>query len=762
MPKINVVPFLNQVDLDDVSLSEEKFSRKRLSVGDDAITVEAVKELVTYFDTRKLSESNDMKRLLFYRLVKGGNIGSVSKVLDSILCNKSLHECALTGKKPEASNNSERHTQSVVVALNILVYVILAIIFGVITTVFYMFHSITCNRASGRGIAKKIHLPLMFAVMSSNVEMVKLFAERKRNILACVDISGFSIFHYLADLSTTNCTRSNRYFEILLEVFGIEEVRDVLMNVKARSNGLTGLEFAVSIGSPMYFTTVFETEGILKSTKLVITDKQILKSGMCNAELQNDAKVYKICEYDVTRYEKGDVLVDQGFLLTLLASRDLLEMADNEVDSLKNCSFLMDWMKAKIQHNSLLTWVSNYAGYLFSCVLCLYILMLTDDKSCSPLEVMFWSRYSELQQNHLTSVLNDSSSNYNTLEQIDPADKQYVINEMQSVCENINVSQNLHFENITKAISFSRNSNSLVALFSKVSFSFSIIILAYDVALRMIFLTHHYFVPGWDKSFQIPFQIKQVLSRPLQVSYISRHLTMMACFSLGDVVFFMSICSSPTTAVTASARYFIRTMMLTMIVFAGSCRFFSFLYSCRVQYSTGGIFIITICKMTRIVLQFASIYIMIAAFYATLFLLVVADPDCPAMRVAPFDYYFTSLLAVFSLTLGNNQLPAINTIQLAVLYIIYVILTNIVLLSLVTGISGSIADRVMSRRLKCILPALEELEDVLEVETFLLVCTYPFRKLIHGWRMKRSNDLYLVRCNKDLDLEVSIEIECYV
>ena len=132
------------------------------------------------------------------------------------------------------------------------------------------------------------------------------------------------------------------------------------------------------------------------------------------------------------------------------------------------------------------------------------------------------------------------------------------------------------------------------------------------------------------------------------------------------------------------------------------------------------------------------------------------------MRVAPFDYYFTSLLAVFSLTLGNNQLPAITTIQLAVLYIIYVILTNIVLLSLVTGISGSIADRVMSRRLKCILPALEELEDVLEAETFLLVCTYPFRKLIHGWRMKRSNDLYLIRCNKDLDLEVSIEIECYV
>ena len=211
----------------------------------------------------------------------------------------------------------------------------------------------------------------------------------------------------------------------------------------------------------------------------------------------------------------------------------------------------------------------------------------------------------------------------------------------------------------------------------------------------------------------------------------------------------------------SSSKELVRAMMLTMIVVSGSCRFFSFLYSCRSRPSTRGVFILTICKMTRIVLQFASIYVMIAAFYATLFLLVVSDPDCPALQVAPFDYYFTSLLAVFSLTLGNNQLPAITTIQLAVLYIIYVILTNIVLLSLVTGISGSIADRVMSRRLKCICLHSRNSKDVLEVETFLLVCTYPFRKLIHGWRMKRSTDLYLVQRNKDSDLKVSIEIEHY-
>ena len=154
----------------------------------------------------------------------------------------------------------------------------------------------------------------------------------------------------------------------------------------------------------------------MKSTKLVITDDE---SGVAQTKLLNDLDEYKICEYDVTRYEKGDVLVDQGFLLSLLASRDLLEMADDEVDSLNNCSFLQDWLNAKIQHNSLVNRISNYAGYLFSFVLCLSILQLVNDKTCSPLDSMFWSRYSELQQNHLTSVLGDNSSNpsdHNTLD----------------------------------------------------------------------------------------------------------------------------------------------------------------------------------------------------------------------------------------------------------------------------------------------------------------------------------------------------------
>ena len=57
--------------------------------------------------------------------------------------------------------------------------------------------------------------------------------------------------------------------DILLKVFGSQDISDVLMNGKATSNGLTGLEFAVYIGSPLYFTKLLDKEGIIKTTQLV-------------------------------------------------------------------------------------------------------------------------------------------------------------------------------------------------------------------------------------------------------------------------------------------------------------------------------------------------------------------------------------------------------------------------------------------------------------------------------------------------------------
>ena len=194
---------------------------------------------------------------------------------------------------------------------------------------------------------------------------------------------------------------------------------------------------------------------------------------------------------------------------------------------------------------------------------------------------------------------------------------------------------------------------------------------------------------------------------------------------------------------------------MVSIVLAGSFRLFSLLYAMRVENVTG-IFVIIICKMTKIVFQFSGIYLLQIAVFSGMFMLVVTDPACPGGNIFPFDTIYDNLVSLFSLTLGNNQLPPITTTQLALMYVIYMLLTNVVMLSILTGISGSISDRVISRRLKNILPIVEHLEDAISAETILLMLVYPFRKQVQSWRMGKASDPYLIT-RQGNDPNVSIE-----
>ena len=725
------------------------------------ICSDAIDDLVFYFDpqnSKMRSDATHMKQLMFYQLVQGGNVPGVKIILEFLQStNKPLLESVLTGNE-STDRVSLENPSKLTTFVNCCVYILMAILFTVLTPVFYGVHWITCTSNNGRGIMETNHLPLMFAVMSSNVKMVKLFAERKRNILACVDNSGFSIFHYLADLSTTDCTRSNRYFEILLEVFGIEEVRDVLMNVKARSNGLTGLEFAVSIGSPVYFTKLLETEGIFKRTKLTITKDKIFKS-QSKQKSTEDVDEFKLCEYDVTRYESGDVSINHGFLLILLANRDLLEMSDDEVDSLNNCLFLNSWMRAKHQHNSVLVRTVNCLGVLFTMFLVIYILSLSDGDAPNTLENMFWSIYSsdDIPLGSSTSSLNMSVIATNC--SIDNFKQKNVLDKMQTVCTGLNVSNYISFDSDTCQMQTGGGNSlmenystylSLVCMFSATAITIC------DVIGRLTYLTLHYFNSD-SISLSTSDRIRHTFSRPMQISYVSRQLTIVACCFLADLVFFGDIRSKmhATSAEAANANAYIQSAVVIHIVGAGSCRLFNALYSLRV--GKFGIFVITICKMMKIVLQFSGVYLLMLIAFADLFFFTVKNPDCPAALISPFNSYSSVLVSLFSLTLGDNKLPPLTTFELDILYVIYMVLTSIVMLSLLTGISGSVADRVMSRRLKFILPATEELEDALEAETMLLMFAYPFRKLVHRWRMENAKEPYRVR-RKEEHLNITVEI----
>ena len=151
----------------------------------------------------------------------------------------------------------------------------------------------------------------------------------------------------------------------------------------------------------------------------------------------SEVRVYRVCEYNVTRYEMGDALVDQGFLLKLISERDLLNMSDAETEAIENCLFLKNWMKAKVDKNRLMVRVLNNAGYLFTFVFGCYVSLLAYQVSVQPLENIYWHLYSSDSWNDKTC---NTTQTINGSNMLDCSKQQNVIKEMENECPNLNVS----------------------------------------------------------------------------------------------------------------------------------------------------------------------------------------------------------------------------------------------------------------------------------------------------------------------------------
>lgn len=180
-------------------------ARDHSSVG--RIAQKTTAELKQHFNcTRRSSRGRrPMGKLLFYRLVKGGNVAAVAKVLDDLKVNDPfLHTVVLLGET-EANLQSQNPNCLLncnnCLALSAIYLLILLPICILLTPIFYIVHSWTHSASSQQAISRDVKLPLLFAALSSDVDVVRLFLERHSNILKASDESECNVFHYLADLS---------------------------------------------------------------------------------------------------------------------------------------------------------------------------------------------------------------------------------------------------------------------------------------------------------------------------------------------------------------------------------------------------------------------------------------------------------------------------------------------------------------------------------------------------------------------------------
>ena len=286
----------------------------------------------------------------FYKLVLGGNVDEVTRVVDYMNANGMTDTLNWLLKKETAQKHSSCSCSSARLFL-IRIYMFLCLLFVtvVITPVFYMAHmlSVSLLNRTQRRISKRSNLPLALAVFSRSQDMIKYFISIGVDIQQ-TDDEGNNVFHYIADLSATSREKANVMLDTSIEIFAdyvpLDSIKRMLVDDR-NSAALTVLEYSAKYGSLACLTKLLKMPNILQETEIAVA-KQDVSLASNGASIVPHANT-KLELIDVTKYEAGS-LADQSTLLNLISDTDIVDMTEDDLEFFSKSSFVKNWISLKL------------------------------------------------------------------------------------------------------------------------------------------------------------------------------------------------------------------------------------------------------------------------------------------------------------------------------------------------------------------------------------------------------------------------------
>ncbi len=329
-------------------------------------------------------DSVKKKDTVFFRLVWGGNVRLVRQCLDYMRENHLDEELSwATGMQQSPVNNRikrKRKNQSnrrINQLLRGVLFLVLWVIFAISTPIFYPLHAIIYRIAIKLSlkISKNPKLPLVYAVLSGNLEMVRLFLQFGTTLDSC-DSQGNNLYHSLADKSTTDPDVFSRCHQLLKEVTDRSQHAVLLEMITAHENdvGISPLEMLLLRGSMADFVEMTKEEGCMGRLKIGVSYDEVKALSVhdgnsyitdcessdlpaaCTSIADENAGgnqcghprfQYTEYEFDVTKYEQKDIYNKQSLLLHFLTSRNVLSMPEADISSVLGSRFLQKWMAVK-------------------------------------------------------------------------------------------------------------------------------------------------------------------------------------------------------------------------------------------------------------------------------------------------------------------------------------------------------------------------------------------------------------------------------
>ncbi len=745
------------------------------------------------------------KDTVLFRLVLGGNVGLVRAILEYMRDNHMEEELAwTTGVKQHPMYNNIYKTSGwkwFNHILRFLTFLVLWVLFAISTPVFYLLHAVICRittKLSAR-ISKKPKLPLVFAVLSGNVEMVKVFLQFGVTTDSC-DSQGNNLYHYLADKSETDPEVFSRCHKLLKKVTDPSQHAMLLEIITGRENemGITPLEMLVLRGSMADFVRLTREEGCMGRLKMVVSNDRVIdlsdegqdsyvtcvteKSKRVEeatediseaVERDSEQSHYTEYEFDVTKYEQKDVYNRQSLLLQFIVQRDVQSMREADISSLLGSRFLQKWVLNKARSTGWCFWLKHAFHLAVTFVLLAVMVREGGDMNKAPLVRRFIELYldaiRDAHDDYIATSNGTLTGNESSGAPFCPLPEGQVDGVYMSGCAysamvKLNESCKLRDKLL---LYYSMPSYSTIItdrdskrLLNTIMWCF-ILYVVVDFVQRSLFLGRNLFGKQSVRA-----GVTVVFSRLLPGSYVDAVLNL-AMFSLFLFFYFVHTgyvkmffehfygMSGHWEEYEARIKYFtaLKDMGESYIQVEGNVfvaclilRFILAIHAVRLIPKIG-FFIFTSKKMAIHLIEFGIVYGIITVIFALVFHFVMRDEECPAKKREEFETIASSIFVVYTISIGgddNNVFVETSNVNAKIAYTAYTVISVVLLLNLIIAIMTTTAEAVNQQPWKQALVSMEIWDEILGVEALFLSLYSPIvcvKNCIHKRRKVKGKQL---------------------
>ncbi|KAK2153344.1 hypothetical protein LSH36_300g04081 [Paralvinella palmiformis] len=764
------------------SISLDGVNRKRVSESVNELVSRVIEE-IKHVVNDNLARHTD--NTLFFRFVTGGNVTIAREIIRCLHSEELKRELSWATGKPTEDEVAEHYrlleqvTRTSQLIRKWLCFVVFFVLFVATSPVFYGLHAIFWELGARRRVKSdscSIKLPLVYALLSEDRDMVKLFLDSGCPV-SKQDADGNNVYHYLARISADDSQKAIRCHEILKSA--CEDVDALKYVVTAQENKMrfTAWEYTAKYGSLLLCCKLANDKCGFGEPVLCVSRDVLWAKLTEHEELGYPAEgKFNVWQFDSTKYESGSAYSRQSYPLHLIVSRAVETLQEADINAVLASDFITKWMSEKVSKYLLPCIFSHLVGLTITFLFLVHLIWHVGNMDLTPLYAATFMKEGYAHELHRISdeVVRENRSwpsDQMTVSQYEIYSQHQLINQMQKVCMErcrCNTSLTDILSDVVTGVDDTDRPTSGVQLALNLIVGICVV---QDLYCRLVFLLNNY---NWSadtwQGATLP-----VLFKRLPGSYTDRQLNSFMYFLYGAGILLGHLYLSTanegalqrTTFYSKAIRFstgdphnetarglhdqadvvmgvferqeFLSAVISKIIIICLLLRFVQTIYALRLVPNIG-FFVITAKKMANTLLQFAVVFVIVLLAFGTIFYFIMRQPKCPAEKMDGFQSLASSLFSAYQTSLGYGSHHFSVHLNARLAYVAFTVIAVLLLLNLVIAVMTTTVEHMNQMPWKVMLISFELWDEILGIEAVFLALTSPCRRIFKCKKTPKSSE----------------------